>query len=109
MWCRCDFKSGYLFEFNLYFVKKVNEIEQGLENFRIYFARFILITSLILHECKLHYCKLYYHKRLYFCFGTVRQNRKHLPKAPQVKIPAKKHMEKGQVSAFTANGITNVK
>ena len=30
MWCRCDSKSGYLFDFDLYTGKKHNHTEHGL-------------------------------------------------------------------------------
>jgi len=30
LWCRCDYKSGYLFQFDLYTGKKIGHVEHGL-------------------------------------------------------------------------------
>ena len=106
MWCRCDSKAGYLFEFDLYTGKK-NQVEYGLGEGVVLQLR---------EAIKDLYCKIFIDnffnspllqvkllERNVFSAGTVRPNRKHLPKPPQLKIPSDKDMKKGDVVAYEAN------
>ena len=110
MWCRCDAKTGYLFEFDLYSGKKTESSEHGLgegvvlklteklkglgcqvfiDNF---FNSPVLQTKLLENET--------------FSAGTVRSNRKFLPKS---SVPSDKAMKKGDVACFRSNDIWYVK
>jgi len=113
MWCRCDSKSGYLFEFDLYTGKKRNQVEYGLGEGVV-----LQLTQAIKNlRCKIFIDNFFNSPLLQlkllqmniFSAGTVRSNRKHLPKAPQFKIPLDKEMKKGNVVAYEANGINLIK
>ena len=111
LWCRCDSKTGYLFEFDLYSGKKCGQVEYGLGEGVV----LKLTEKLKDLKCEV-YIDNYFNSPLLqfellqkdiFSAGTVRANRKHLPKAPQVKPD--KAMERGEVQAFEAEGIRFVK
>jgi hypothetical protein len=110
MWCRCDSKSGYLFEFDLYTGKKVGKIEHGLgegvvlqltekiKNMgcQIFIDNFFnspILQSMLLQN------KIY-------SAGTVRANRKNLPKA---QVVFDKDMKRGDIECYESNGIFYVK
>ena len=110
MWCRCDSKTGYLFQFDLYLGKKTNEVEKGLGE------------GVVLHltqELENLFCQVYIDNffkspalqvellsKNTYSVGTYRPNRKHLPKD---KLPDDAKMKKGDVIAFEANGVNFVK
>ena len=82
MWCRCDSKSSYLFEFNLYTGKNLSGVECGLGE-----------GVLLLHTEKLRLkCQVYFdsyfnspllqaslYLKMILSAGTVRINRKMFP------------------------------
>ena len=111
LWCRCDSKTGYLFEFDLYSGKKCGQVEYGLGEGVV----LKLTEKLKDLKCEV-YIDNYFNSPLLqfellqkniFSAGTVRANRKHLSKAPQVKPD--KAMERREVQSFEAEGIRFVK
>ena len=114
MWCRCDSKSEYLFEFDLYTGKKHGGMEYGLREGvvlsltekleglkrQVYFDNFL--NSPLLQAAL-------FHKKI-FSAGTVRINRKNVPK--KGLIPADKDMERGDaiclkvITFFSRSGWT---
>ena len=109
MWCRCDSKSGYLFEFDLYTGKKCG-VEYGLGKGVV----IQLTEKLMKMGCEIYVDNFFNSpllqkvllEREVFCAGTVRPNRKHLPKSA---VPADKAMARGEVAAFQAGSIQFVK
>ena len=110
MWCRCDSKSGLLFDFDLYTGKKHNHTEHGLgegvvlhltekikgSDSQVYIDNFF--NSPNLQQMLL--------KRKVYSAGTVRVNRKNMPKEG---VPVDKEMERGDVACFRSGEINFVK
>jgi hypothetical protein len=108
VWCRCCSETGYLFDFNFYTGKKINT-ECGLGESvvkdlveclhgtccKVYFDNFFTTVDLVadLLDAKVLAC------------GTVRSNRKKLPK----DLPADKQMKRGQQESRQCGGIRFVK
>lgn len=84
VWCRCDSKSGYLFEFDLYMGKKLGAVQYGLGESVV----LNLSEKLERLGCQLFIdnyfnspmLQVVLYGRKIFSAGTVRTNRKHLPK-----------------------------
>ena len=110
MWCRCASKSGYLFECDLYTGKKYGLVQYGLGE-----AVVLQLTEKI-RDIGCHIfidnffnspaLQVQLFQRKIFSAGTVRANRKNLPKA---NVPSDKNMKRGDVACFTSNGIFYVK
>lgn len=108
MWCRCDSKSGYLYQFDLYTGKKT-DTEHGLGETVV-----IMLTKDLEDLC----CEIYIdnffnspllqlklqEQHIYLC-GTVRVDRKHMPK----NLKPDKDLKRGESQMLSANGITCVK
>lgn len=110
IWCRCDSKTGYLFEGDIYCGKKKGSVEHGLGE-----AVVIQLTEKIKNfGCQIFIDNFFNSPSLQWTLldngilsaGTVRINRKHLPKT---NVPSDKFMKRGDVVSFQANGITFVK
>ena len=110
IWCRCDSKTGYLFEGDIYCGKKKGSVEHGLGE-----AVVIQLTEKIKNlKCQIFidnfFNTLSLQKNLLknriLSAGTVRMNHKHLPKT---KIPSDKSMKRGDMVSFHVNEITFVK
>lgn len=109
MWCRCDSLTGYLFDFDIYTGKKANTTEFGLGE--------SVIVQLTRDLCGLT-CEVYFDNffnspliqhnlltdNIKSC-GTVRANRKHLPK----NIPTDKSMKRGDIYTASSGGISFIK
>lgn len=109
MWCRADSSTGYLFQFDLYTGKKkvgtetglgesvVLQLSEGLQDIgcEVYFDNFF-------NSPNLQY--LLANRNIKAC-GTVRSNRKNIPKI----IPADKNMKRGDIFATSSNGISFIK
>ena len=106
VWCRCDSKSGYLFQFDLYTGKKTGHVEHGLGEG--------VVLSLT-EQIQSMYCEVYIDnffnssqlqynllKRGILSAGTVRLNRKNLPRND---LPEDKAMNKGDMVCFESNEI----
>ena len=83
MWCRNDSTTGYLFQFDMYGGKQESNVRSFGENVitqlsrslvranvRLFFDNFFTSPALV-HKLK---------KEKVFCCGTIRQNRKGMPK-----------------------------
>ena len=107
MWCRCASKSGYLYEFNLYTGKKSSHIEHGLGEGVV----LSLTEKIIGTKCEVFIdnffnspeLQLNLSQRGLFSAGTVRINRKGLPK--QDKVSTDKQMKKGDMVCYESKGI----
>ena len=100
-----------MYEYDLYTGKKSGQIEYGLGEGVV-----LKLTEKIQGLCCQVYIDNFFNSSLLqwklsqqniLSAGTVRTNRKHLPKAPQV--PCDKTMKRGDVVAFEANNIHYVK
>ena len=108
LWCRCDSKTGYLYEFDLYLGKK-NMVEHGLGEGVV-----LNLTQKIEHiGCKVVIDNFFNSplqimllEKDIFCTGTVTPSRKLLPKKD---VPSDKDMKRGDVRSFEASGINCVK
>ena len=107
LWCRCDSKTGYLFQFDLYTGKKTGYVEHGLgegvvssltENIKNLHCQ-IFIDNFF-NSPQLQYNLL---RNGIYSAGTVRINRKNLP--DKEKIPEDKKMDRGQMVCFSSNDI----
>ena len=108
MWCRNDWATGYLFQFDIYTGKKGNR-EGGLgenvvmqlsrllvgTNVRLYFDKFFTTPSSIFKLKK---------DQIYSC-DTIRQNRKGIPK----NLKKDKEMKRGELDRSHSEGIHLVK
>ncbi|GFQ96506.1 chimeric ERCC6-PGBD3 protein [Trichonephila clavata] len=108
MWCRADSSTGYLFEFDLYTGKKMNtEVELGES----------VVLSLT-EQLKGLGCEVYFNdffnspalqyklmKQNIKACGTVRTNRKNVPKS----LPLDENMQRGDIHAESSSGISFVK
>ena len=108
MWCRCDSRTGYLYEFDLYTGKKV-DAEQGLGEG---------VVHMLTNSIKDLFCEVYIdnffnspslqysllEKGIYSC-GTVRSNRKFMPKT----LATDKSMKRGDIDYVAAMGVSCVK
>nr|XP_033799977.1 piggyBac transposable element-derived protein 4-like [Geotrypetes seraphini] len=108
MWCRCDSKTGYLYQFDLYTGKKT-DTEHGLGEGVV-----LMLTKSFEHLC----CEIYIdnffnspilqlktqQQEIYLC-GTARADRKHMPK----NLKQDKELKRGESQMLSANGITCVK
>ena len=109
-WCRNDAKSGYLFEFDIYVGKKTNKTEVGLSESVV----MQLMKSMYNSSCRLNIhnfytspalvYKLMNDHKIYAC-GTVRSNRRGLPK----DLLSEKQMKKGDIDARYCKGMSLVK
>ena len=110
LWCRCDSKTGYLFEGDLYCGKKVGFVEHGLgEGVVLQLTQKIeslgcqVFIDNFFNSPALQ--KLLSEKGI-LSAGTVRANRKHMPKSD---VPSDKSIKRGDVVSFQSDGITLVK
>ncbi|GFW12549.1 piggyBac transposable element-derived protein 2 [Trichonephila clavipes] len=108
MWCRADSSTGYLFEFDLYTGKKMNtEVELGES----------VVLSLT-EQLKGLGCEVYFNdffnspalqyklmKQNIKACGTVRTNRKNVPKS----LPLDENMQRGDIHVEGSCGISFVK
>lgn len=108
LWCLCESETGYLYNVDIYTGKK-QFVEHGLgesvvlqlcaplakKGIEVYFDNFFTSLNLmhILQENEIMAC------------GTIRSNRKHMPK----NFPADKIMKRGDISYFTSDSISVVK
>lgn len=107
-WCRCDAKSGYLFEADIYTGKKqypelglgetvVLQLTKSLENLGIeIFIDNFFNSPLLQYALKTKGIN---------CCGTVRPNRKHMPK----NMKDEKMMKRGDSDRMYADGVSCVK
>lgn len=109
VWCRCDSETGYLFEFDLYTGRKNHGSELGLGESvvlqltdkikglgcEVFFDNFFNSPSLqmTLRDSDIKSC------------GTVRTNRKNLPKI----VPHDKDMKRGEIFFLSYQGISYIK
>lgn len=108
MWCRTESSTGYLFEFDLYTGKKMNT-EVGLGESVIQ----SLTEKLKGLGCEVYFDNFFNSPALQYklmkqntkACGTVRTNRKHVPKS----LPLDKNMKRGDIHAESSNGISFVK
>ena len=110
MWCRCDAKSGYLFEFDMYTGKKMDSNGHGLGE-GVVLQLTEKINGLGCHVFIDNFFNSpVLQKKLLdndvFSAGTVRSNRKFLPKS---SVPSDKAMKRGDVACFRSNNIGYVK
>ena len=110
MWCKCDSRTGYLFEFDVYAGKKTNQVQFGLGEG---------VVLQLTEKLKDLFCEIYIDNFFnspilqhmlalngVLSAGTVRSSRKHLPKDD---VPADKEMDRGEVACYESNGIYYVK
>ena len=109
-WCRNDSKTGYMFEFDIYVGKKTTGTEYDLSESVV----LQLTKSLVDSCCQIFFDSFYTSSRLVYRFlkersiytgGTVKKNRKSLPK----NMKSSKEMEKGEIEARYFNGVSVVK
>ncbi|XP_028659115.1 piggyBac transposable element-derived protein 2-like [Erpetoichthys calabaricus] len=106
MWCRCDARTGYLYQFEPYLGKKAQHVEHNLGESVIlhlteslprtgFFDNFFNFPNLqyILAEKDIRAC------------GMVRANRRNMPNC----LPIDKNMKRGDISAASSRGIACVK
>lgn len=109
MWCRCDSETGYLFQFDLYTGKKGANSEMGLGESVV----LQLTQSLKGLGCEMYFDNFFNSPRLQnllsqrdiMACGTVRQNKKNMPKG----FPTDKEMKRGDISTFSCDGMSCVK
>ena len=107
LWCRCDSKTGYLFQFDLYTGKKSDHIEHGL-------GEGVVLT--LTEKLKNLYCQIFIDNFFnspqlqfnllqngIFSAGTVRINRKNLP--DKAKLPEDKAMKRGEMVCLSSNDV----
>lgn len=108
LWCLCESDTGYLYNVDIYTGKKTS-VEHGLgesvvlqlcqplakKGVEVYCDNFFTSVNLldILKQNDIMAC------------GTIRSNRKHMPK----QFPADKNMKRGDISYFTSGNISVVK
>ena len=109
LWCRCDSKTGYLHECVLYLGKNTGMVEHVLGE-----AVVLKLTEKIEHiSCQVYVDNFFNSPSLQvillqkgiYCAGTVKTNRKLLPKKD---VTADKDMKR-EVASYEASGITYVK
>lgn len=109
MWCRCDATTGYLFEFDLYTGKRISGTEYGLGESVV-----LQLTDKIKGlGCEVYIDNFFNSPMLQYmlmncntkCCGTVRTNRKNLPK----NAPSDKDMKRGDIFTTSFSGISYVK
>ena len=107
LWCRCDAVTGYLFQFDLYTGKKVGYTEHGLGEGVV-----LLLTEQLAHKnCHIFIDNFFNSPQLQYnllekgilCAGTVRSNRKKLPKSNQ--LPEEKNMKRGEMLCFESERV----
>lgn len=109
MWCRCESKTGFLFEFDLYTGKKMDQqvglgegivlqLSQSLEDLgcEIYIDNFFNSPSLQLKLLK----------KKFFACGTVRPDRKNMPTK---QFQSDKAMKRGDIDHRSTKEIAAVK
>lgn len=109
LWCRCDATTGYLFEFDLYTGKRTTRSEYGLGESVV----LQLTKKLEGLGCEIYIDNFFNSPMLQYTLidqntmacGTVRSNRKHLPKT----APLDKNMKRGDIYTTSFHGITYVK
>ncbi|GBP63857.1 PiggyBac transposable element-derived protein 4 [Eumeta japonica] len=109
LWCRCDAATGYLFEFDLYTGKRTSGIEYGLgESVILQLTRKVEGLG-----CEIYMDNFFNSPLLQYklvdqntkACGTVRTNRKHLPKS----APIDRSMKRGDIYTASFHGISYVK
>lgn len=109
LWCRCDATTGYLYEFDLYTGKRNSGTQYGLGESVV-----LQLTEKIKGlGCEVYIDNFFNSPLLQFeligrntkSCGTVRTNRKNLPK----NAPADKGMKRGDIFTTSFNGISYVK
>ena len=107
LWCRCDSTSGYLFQFDSYTGKKSGHVEHGLGE-----GVLLLLTEQIKNlQCQVYIDNFFNTAQLQFNLlkrgiwseGTVRLNRKNLPKSEL--LPNGKSMNKEDMVSFESNAV----
>lgn len=111
IWARCDAKTGYLYQFQIY-TGKVDGIEnEGLGyNVVMKLSKNLPMNTLLAFDNLFTGCNLLeqlYDKHIY-AVGTVRSNRKDLPETMK-KQPKELRLQKHQFSAMTSEPITAIK
>ncbi|XP_064469969.1 piggyBac transposable element-derived protein 4-like [Ornithodoros turicata] len=109
MWCRCDSETGCLFQCDMYTGKKPEGMGMGLGESVV-----VELTSTLEGlGCEFFFdnffnspaLQLQLSERDIKACGTVRANRKGMPKA----FPSDKDMKRGDIASFSADGICCVK
>ncbi|GBP93433.1 PiggyBac transposable element-derived protein 4 [Eumeta japonica] len=109
LWCRCDAATGYLFEFDLYTGKRTSGIEYGLgESVILQLTRKVEGLG-----CEIYMDNFFNSPLLQYklvdqntkACGTVRINRKYLPKS----APIDRSMKRGDIYTASFHGISYVK
>uniref|UniRef100_A0A2H1W609 SFRICE_037012 n=1 Tax=Spodoptera frugiperda TaxID=7108 RepID=A0A2H1W609_SPOFR len=112
VWARCDAKTGYLYQFEVYTGKGDGTENEGLGyNVVMKLCRSVPINTLVAFDNFFTSCNLMedlYYKKIY-AVGTVRCNRKDLPDIIKKKQPKPLRLEKHQFAAVTAEPITAIK
>ncbi|XP_059062765.1 piggyBac transposable element-derived protein 4-like [Achroia grisella] len=112
VWARCDAKTGYLYQFEVYSGKGDSTENEGLGyNVVMKLCSNVPRNTLIAFDNFFTSCNLMedlYDKNIY-AVGTVRCNRKDLPDMIKKKQPKPLRLDKHQFSAVTAEPITAIK
>lgn len=109
MWCRADSSTGYLFQFDLYTGRKQGGAETGLGESVV----LQLTNGLEGLGCELYFDNFFNSPNLQHTLayrniracGTVRSNRKNIPK----NVPVDKTMQRGQIFTTSSQGISFIK
>ncbi|XP_047543240.1 piggyBac transposable element-derived protein 4-like [Vanessa atalanta] len=112
IWARCDSKTGYLYQFEIYTGKGDSMEDEGLGyNVVIKLSTGLPENTMLAFDNFFTSCNLMdalYQKNI-FAVGTVRVNRKDLPEIMKRSQPKHLRLEKGQFAAVTAEPITAIK
>ncbi|KAJ0180697.1 hypothetical protein K1T71_004101 [Dendrolimus kikuchii] len=108
VWARCDSKTGYLYQFEVYTGKGANMEDEGLGyNVVSKLCADLPEDTLLAFDIFLQaaICWMTY----FFSVGTVRTNRKDLPDILMKSQPKHLKLEKNKFAAITAKPITAIK
>ena len=108
MWRRNDSATGYLFQFDMYGGKQESNVGSLGENVIIQLSRSLVGTNVRLFFDSFFTSLALVHKlqqEKIFCCGTVRQNRKGMPK----DIKKDKDMARGEINRRKSQGLHLVK
>lgn len=111
IWARCDAKTGYLYQFQIYTGKGDSIENEGLGyNVVMKLSNYLPMNTLVAFDNFFTGCNLLehlYNKHIY-AVGTVRSNRKDLPEMMK-KQRKELRLQKHQFSAVTSEPITAIK
>ena len=108
MWCHNDSATGYLFQFDMYGGKQESNVRSLGENVIIQLSRSLVGTNVRLFFDNFFTSPALVHKlqqEKIFCYGTVRQNRKGMPK----DLKKDKDIARGEINRRKSQGLHLVK